>query len=228
MIGLKKYSCIVIDDEPVAVRIVAGYLDRLGQIDLMGCFTDLRETEQFLKGNKTDLLFLDIEMPGINGIDFLKKQNLPAYVIFTTAYRNYAADAFDLDAVDYLLKPFSYERFCKAVDKFMETVSTKAGEQEFITVKSDKRYHNIAVKEILYIESMDDFIMIHTSGRNYICYMRLQALEELLDGQGFIRVHRSYIVNRRHLGSFTSSFVEVAGKKLPVGRKYRSSPNQDR
>lgn len=223
----QKYSCIIIDDEPIAIRVVKSYVEKIDNLNLLGSFTNALEALNVLRSQRVDLLFLDIEMPGINGLDFFSSIPHPPKVIFTTAYRNYAAQAFDVDAVDYLLKPIPFERFLKAINKFydknisVQTAEPNKEEDSFIVLKSDKKNYKVKVDDIQYIESMDDYVKVHTSQKTLVCYLRLLGLEKMLNGGQFIRIHRAYIVNIKHIAMFTTSMVEIAGKQIPIGRNYR-------
>lgn len=221
------YTCIIIDDEPIAIRVIQSYVEKLDDIKVLGAFTNALDALKILHAQTVDLLFLDIQMPGINGMEFFRSIKHPPQVVFTTAFRNYAADAFDLDALDYLLKPIPFDRFLKAINKFLDqkaaetTQENKTDDERFIVVKSDKRNHKLKVSEILYIESLDDYIKIHLQNRSLVCYLRLNAIEEQLNNSDFTRVHRSFLVNIKHVSAFTHYQVEVAGKRIPVGRKYK-------
>ena len=221
------YTCIIIDDEPIAIRVIQSYIERLDDFKIVGAFTNALDALKILHAQSVDLLFLDIQMPGINGMEFFRSINHPPKVIFTTAFRNYAADAFDLDALDYLLKPIPFDRFLKAINKFIDqksaetTQENKTDNDQFIVVKSDKKNHKLKVADILYIESLDDYIKIHLQQKALVCYLRLSAIEALINNAEFIRVHRSFLVNLVHVSSFTHFQVEIAGKRIPVGRKYK-------
>jgi DNA-binding LytR/AlgR family response regulator len=167
-------------------------------------------------------------MPGLSGIDFAKTMNQAPAIIFTTAYRDFAIDAFDLQAIDYLLKPISLERFIKAVNRFFALHTAKAQEEigsveqkAFIILKADKKQHKVFIDEITYVESLDNYIQVHTKDEKLTCYMSLSAMEDELPADSFIRVHRSYLVNADAFKTFTSAYVEVNGKNIPIGRNYR-------
>jgi len=221
------YTCIIIDDEPIAIRVIQSYLEKLDEFNVVGTFTNALDALKVFHTQAIDLLFLDIQMPGINGMEFFRSVNNPPKVIFTTAFRNYAADAFDLDALDYLLKPIPFDRFLKAINKFLdhksaETIAAnKTENDEFIIVKSDKKNHKLKISDILYIESLDDYIKIHLPEKALVCYLRLNAIEEQINNATLIRVHRSFLVNLVHVTSFTHYQVEIAGKRIPVERKYK-------
>jgi DNA-binding LytR/AlgR family response regulator len=221
------YTCIIIDDEPIAIRVIKSYVEKFDDFKVLGAFTNALDALKILRAQPIDLLFLDIQMPGINGMEFFRAIKHPPKVIFTTAFRNYAADAFDLDALDYLLKPIPFDRFLKAINKFLDQKSAdtnqenKTDDDQFIIVKSDKKNHKLKVSDILYVESLDDYIKIHLQNKSLVCYLRLNAIEEQLNSTDFTRVHRSFIINIRHVSAFTHYQVEIAGKLIPVGRKYK-------
>ncbi len=221
------YGCIIIDDEPIAIRVIKSYVEKLDDFKVLGAFSNALDALKILHAQPIDLLFLDIQMPGINGMEFFRAIKHPPKVIFTTAFRNYAADAFDLDALDYLVKPIPFDRFLKAINKFLDQKAAESNQEnktdddQFIIVKSDKKNHKLKVADILYIESLDDYIKIHFHQKALVCYLRLSAIEEQLNNTDFTRVHRSFIVNVRHVSAFTHFQVEIAGKLIPVGRKYK-------
>jgi DNA-binding LytR/AlgR family response regulator len=224
----KRYKCIIIDDEPIAIKVIQEHLERFENVECIQGFTKAIDAIEILSKKKIDLLFLDINMPGISGIEFLKSLSNPPKVIFTTAYRNFAVDAFDLNAIDYLVKPISFGRFLKAINKFLtleKTPETERKEKEqtkdYIIVKSDKKNYKILFNDILYIESLDNYIKVHTSEFSIICYESLSGIEKALPASDFIRIHRSYIVNYSRVDVFTSSFVEIAGRKFTIGRNYK-------
>ncbi|OFY44441.1 MAG: hypothetical protein A2X18_01440 [Bacteroidetes bacterium GWF2_40_14] len=218
-----RYRCLIIDDEPIAIKVISNYLEQLPHFEVAGGFTNAFDSLNDLHSNHIDLLFLDIMMPGINGLEFIRSLTNPPKVIFTTAYRNYAPEAFDVDALDYLVKPIPFERFLKAVNKFLEIQERRTinNTSETIILKSDKKNYKVFLDDILYIESMDDYIKVHTKHTSLVCYLRLSGIENLLDKSRFIRIHRAYIINREHVSLFTNTHIEIAGKLLPVGRSYR-------
>ncbi|MEE4196633.1 MAG: response regulator transcription factor [Bacteroidales bacterium] len=221
------FTCIVIDDEPIAIKVIREHLEKLNQIECIGGYTKPLEAIDTLNEQKVDLLFLDINMPGISGIEFLKSLAHPPKVIFTTAYRNFAADAFDLDVLDYLLKPISFERFLKSINKFLsakqlpEQEIKETGHKDYIIFKADKKNYKIQFSAILFIESLDNYIKIHTTDRSIVCYESLTKVEEQLPAKDFIRVHRSYIINLTKVDVFTSAYVEINNQRFTIGRNYR-------
>ncbi len=225
-----KYKCIIIDDEPIAIDIIEEHLEAFDQFEIKGKFTKATEAIASINAGGIDLLFLDINMPGISGINFLKTLSHPPAVIFTTAYREFAVDAFELDAIDYLVKPVAFERFMKAINKFLTFQSTPQktqehipDQQDFIIIKSNKKNYKIATQEILFIESMDNYVKIHTTSQTLVCYEKLADLETELPSDKFLRIHRSYIINLNKVGAFTTAFVEIEGHQLNIGRNYRQA-----
>ena len=224
------YNCIIIDDEPIAIRVISSYIDKFEEFKIVGGFTNAIEALKVLHQQQVDLLFLDIQMPGINGLDFIKSITKPPKVIFTTAFRNYAADAFEVDALDYLVKPIPFERFLKAINKFLdlqkrtETTQNMGNENDFIVLKSEKKNHKIRVNDILYIESLDDYIRVHTKQDKLVCYSRLKTLENELCGYNFmVRVHRSFIVNLKSIKAYNHFSIDIANRQIPIGRSYKES-----
>ena len=223
----KKYKCLIIDDEPIAIRVVQEHLEQFDNVECVQGFTNAIDAIDILNKEQIDLLFLDINMPSISGIEFLKSLTNPPKVIFTTAYRNFAVDAFELDAIDYLVKPISFERFLKAINKFLshslsqsEEEHFENNEKDYIILKSDKKNYKIKFLNILYIESLDNYIKVKTNDLSIICYERLSGLEENLSSD-FIRIHRSYIINLSKIDVFTSAFVVIGERKFTIGRNYK-------
>lgn len=222
-----KYKCIIIDDEPIAIKVIQEHLEKFENIEVLKGFTKAIDSIEILNTKNVDLLFLDINMPGISGIEFLKTLPNPPKVIFTTAYRNFAVDAFELDALDYLVKPISFERFLKAINKFLSQNKSKQEsenkpneEKDYIILKADKKNYKIKFSEILFIESLDNYIKVHTADFSIICYESLTAIEKELPSE-LIRIHRSYIVNLSKIDVFTSSTVQIGDRKFTIGRNYK-------
>ena len=216
-------SCIAIDDEPLALQVVKEYCDKIAFIDLKETFTNPEKAKAFLKENKVDLIFLDIQMPDCNGVELYKSLlNKPA-VIFTTAYKDFAVDGFNVDAVDYLLKPFDYARFLKGVYKakeYLEFLSSKDLELSSIFIKVNYELMKINLKEIDLIEALDDYIKIHIKPQPVLTLMTLKGIQEKLPAKEFIRVHRSYIIPVNKIEKFNRQKITVAGKEVPVGSSY--------
>ncbi|HEY5409078.1 MAG TPA: LytTR family DNA-binding domain-containing protein [Ginsengibacter sp.] len=227
----KKIICLAVDDEPPALDVLKKYITSVQNLELAGTCADAIEALNFLRQQTIDLLFLDIQMPNLLGTDLIRTLKNPPKVIFTTAYRKFAVEGFELDAVDYLLKPISFERFLKAVNKvmqtsFKETDSINMGIENalphaFITVRADRKNLKIALDEILYIESLKDYIKVVTAARNIVTKQSISSIEEVLPKNNFIRIHRSFIVAINKIASFTSDTIEIAKHELPISRMYR-------
>lgn len=227
-------KAIIVDDEPLALEIIETYIQQIPDIQLVKKCENAFEANEALKSNAIDLMFLDIQMPQLSGIDFLKTLSNPPCVIFTTAYPDYAVEGFELNAVDYLLKPISLERFLKAVNKVSEKLSAKRLEHDsvqndvaddFFFVKADKKLVKINFDEILYIEGLKDYVIIRQESGRVITLQTMKSLEERLPMQKFKRVHRSFIVNIKKITAILGNMVELmeAGKlkQLPIGKNYR-------
>ncbi len=227
-------KAIIVDDEPLALEIMETYINQIPEIQLIKKCENAFEANEVLKSQTIDLMFLDIQMPQLSGIDFLKTLSNPPCVIFTTAYPDYAVEGFELNAVDYLLKPISLERFLKAVNKVSEKLASKRLEHEnvqhdvvedFFFVKADKKLVKINFDEILYIEGLKDYVIIRQETGRVITLQTMKSLEERLPMSKFKRVHRSYIVNIKKITAILGNMVELmeAGKvkQLPIGKNYR-------
>ena len=228
----KKIICLAVDDEPPALDVLKKYITSIRHLELAGTCSDAIEATNFLRQRSIDLLFLDIQMPHLLGTDLMRTLVKPPKVIFTTAYRKFAVEGFELDAVDYLLKPISFERFLKAVNKVMQTSFNESdsievmavhqnGTHAFITVRADRKNLKIALSDILYIESLKDYIKIVTAAKNIITKQSISSLEDTLPTNKFIRIHRSFIVAIDNIESFTSDTIDIAKHELPISRMYR-------
>ena len=215
-------NCIVVDDEPLQQEILKDYIAEITGLKLITVFNDGKEVVEFLKSNKVDLIFLDINMPGINGVDLVKRLINPPAVIFTTAYPEYAVEGFNLDAVDYLLKPISYSRFSKAVEKFLRSSAIPASDNDvFLLVKSGKKEFRVKVEQILYIESMGDYVRLVTTTQAIIVHGTMLQFLELLPSNQFSRIHKSFIINLELIDYFEGNIISLKGKKLSIGKSYR-------
>ncbi len=220
-----KHTCLIIDDEPLAIKVIQEHLDNFSdQFECVGKFTKPIEAMSLLNKGGIDLLFLDINMPSISGIEFLKAIPHQPYVIFTTAYREFAVDAFDLNALDYLVKPISTGRFLKAINKFLSLKqSNRTKSKEMIHIKADKKHYNIPTDNILYIESLDNYIKIKTTTNSIICYESLSSMEKELPVDIFIRIHRSFIINIAQIDHYTSSYIKTDDRQFTIGRNYKEN-----
>ena len=221
------YSCIAIDDEPLALEVIKKYIAKIYFLDLKGAFTDPYEAKKFMDANPVDILFLDIQMPDINGIEFsktLSSKNIS--VIFTTAYSQYAVEGFNVDAIDYLLKPIEYDRFLKAVYKakeYIEYLNNQELNHGYIFVKSDYQMIKINLKDILYIEGLDDYIKIYMPQKSILTLMTLKTITQKLPSKEFLRVHRSYIVPVSKIENVSKSKIKIVDKEIPIGVSYSES-----
>ncbi len=221
---------IAIDDEPPALRIITHFCGLLEQVDLLQTFTRTDEALQLLAENPVDLLFLDINMPAMTGIEFYKAIPNRAMVIFTTAYAEYAVTGFDLNAVDYLLKPFTLDRFRQAVDKAAEQLrwQTAANEpnptpEQFVHVRADYKVYQLALTDILYIEGLDDYLKIHVqNGYPIVARLTMKAMLQKLPDSDFVRVHRSFIIPLRRIEAVRNKVIQLAGQSIPIGASYEA------
>ncbi|MGD1960644.1 MAG: LytR/AlgR family response regulator transcription factor [Fulvivirga sp.] len=226
-----KIKCLIVDDEPLAVEIIESYLARLDDMEVIAKCNNALRAFEILQKERIDLLFLDIQMPKLTGIDFLKTLKSPPKVILTTAYREYALEGYELDVLDYLLKPISFERFFKAVSKVYKKgfsddsvgiTKDSNGNEPYIYLKADKKMVKVLLNDIRYIESLKDYVRLKTSGRDVITHQTISYFEEKLPEDQFIRIHRSFIVPVNKIESFSASAIEVPGKELPIGRMYKN------
>ena len=218
-------TAIALDDEPPALKVIENFCSKVDFVHLKKTFTKPREAMSYLRKFPVDLLFLDIQMPSFSGIEFFKSLKQKTMVIFTTAHSEYAAEGFDLSAIDYLLKPYTFKRFKKAVDKAHEYYSfsqqTSLAQPQDIYVRADYRLIKIEVKDILFIEGQDDYLRIHLENNpNVVARMTLKAMEGKLPGSSFIRVHRSFIVSFDRIESVRNKTLFLSGNEIPIGRSY--------
>lgn len=218
-------NCIAIDDEPLALDVVKEFCARIPFLQLLDTFTNPDKAKTFLKENKVDLIFLDIQMPDCNGVELYKSLSNKPAVVFTTAYKDFAVDGFNVDAIDYLLKPFDYARFLKSVYKakeYLEFLSSKDLELSSIFIKVNYELMKLNLKDIDLIEALDDYIKIHVKPQPVLTLMTLKGIQEKLPAKEFIRVHRSYIIPVQKIEKLTRQKITVAGKDVPVGSSYGS------
>src|SRR5436190_3828449 len=227
-----KIKCLVIDDEPPARDILKKYIAGVHLLELAGECSNAVETLSFLQTNSVDILFLDIKMPHILGTSFLRTLKNPPKVIFTTAFRKYAVEGFDLNAIDFLLKPISFERFLQAVNKVMQLdihVSNANPQNEllsdqshpFLYFRADRKMVKVFLDDILLMESLKDYIKVITKTKVIVSKQSISALEEMLPREAFIRVHRSYIIAINKIESYNTDSIEIAKKEIPIGRLFR-------
>lgn len=226
----KTTVCLIVDDEPVAREILENHLSKIDSIKLARSCKNALEAFEAINSEKIDLIFLDINMPGISGLSFAKSINKNIKVIFTTAYREYAVDGFDLQAVDYLLKPISFERLVQAINKYRNeyiSVATENIEEilheknAYFFVRSDRKMIKINFDEITYIESLSDYLKIHINEKTIVTRETITSIEAKLPQADFIRIHRSYIISIAHVSAFTNEYIEVNKMQLPISRSYK-------
>ena len=219
--------CLVVDDEELARALLQNYIARLPHLELAGACKNPLEAMAFMQQNQVELLLLDIQMPELSGTEFLRTLPQRPLVIFTTAYPDYALEGYELDVVDYLLKPFGFERFMQAVSKVSERLKSKSTtetEKDFILVKSEHRLHRLRYDEIVYIEGMREYVAFHThAGARILSLRSLKQLEADLPADKFIRLHKSYIAAVASITALEGNQVLVAGQKLPLGASYRDA-----
>lgn len=233
---MKKMNCLIVDDEELARNLVENYINRLSYLAVVGKCANPLEAMQVLQEQPVDLMFLDIQMPELTGVEFLKTLSQKPLVIFTTAYKEYALQGFELDVVDYLLKPFRFERFLQAVNKAGKikmheskeappapdtTEEVPNEEKDYILVKSDFKVFRIFYKDILFIESMKEYVAYHTPAGRTLSLGSLKRLEQELPADKFMRVHKSYIVNKGEVSALEGNQVHVGKVKIPIGTSYR-------
>ncbi len=223
--GFNMLRCIIVDDEPLPVELLKTYAERIPGLRVEGTFNDPFKAQEYLIKNPTDLIFLDIEMPGLSGTDLLKSLPVKPMAIFTSAYPEFALEGFELNAVDFLLKPFDFERFKKAVDKAIEYQAFVSGPKSreldtYIFVKSEYKAVKINLSDILYIEGMDSYVKIYAGGKPILTLMPMKTMLEMLPQKEFIRVHRSFIVPVAKVQSIRNKQITIGEKQIPVGGTY--------
>ncbi|MEY8594057.1 LytTR family DNA-binding domain-containing protein [Butyricimonas hominis] len=225
-------NCIIVDDEPLAREAIELLTGENTRLKLTGTFNNALSASRFMEDNPVDLVFLDIQMPGITGIEFARAIPRRTLVIFTTAYTEYALDSYEVDAIDYLVKPVEAERFQKAVEKAMiyhalllqeEKENIEPIDNEFFFVKSDRRYFKVNFKDILFIEGLKDYVIIQLADQRIITRMNLKTTYELLPKKDFLRVNKSYIVNTNHIDSFDNNDIFIGNYEIAIGNTYRDS-----
>ncbi|MCY1633786.1 LytR/AlgR family response regulator transcription factor [Marinifilum sp. D737] len=228
-----KVKCLIVDDEDLALDVIEEYINRIDYLQLEGKCKSAVEALSILNSKQIDLLFLDIQMPGLTGIQLLRNLSNPPTVIFTTAYSDFALEGFELEALDYLIKPIPFERFINAVNRYFklkkhqyhiaEKQESTLSEQPFIFVKSEKRMVKVFLHEILYIESHRNYVSIYLENGNEVVTLNtISNIEEKLPEMNFLRIHRSFIVAINKLSSYSSANIEIGNKQLPIGRNYKN------
>ena len=229
---MNTINCVIVDDEPVARNVLETFVAKIPNLELVKSCKNAMEAFEVANQQKIDIFFLDINMPDISGLSLAKSINQKAEIIFTTAYREYAVDGFNLQAVDYLLKPISFDRFLQSIHKYFEGVSFIDSEikieksvlkNDFIFVRSDRKMIKINFDEIQYVESLSDYIKIHSVDKTITTRETISNIETKLPAKNFLRIHRSYIVNLKKMNSYTNEFVEIGKNAIPISRTYKEN-----
>jgi DNA-binding LytR/AlgR family response regulator len=226
-----KLQCLLIDDEPPALKVLARYISQIGSMEIAGQCNNAIEALEVLRSCRVDVIFLDIKMPQIIGTEFFKNLSHPPRVIFVTAYREYAVDGFELDAVDYLVKPVSFERFLKAVSKLNKLMGSEASvaastsvssSDAFVYLKVDRDMKKIFIDDIVYMESWKDYVKVFlTGGKSLLVKQSISAMENLFSDHKFMRIHRSYIISLDKISCYNGLFVQLGTTEIPIGRLYK-------
>ena len=233
----KIFNCLIIDDEPLAIKVIKDYVEKTPQLDLSGTCSNGMDAYQMIQDNDIDLLFLDIEMPQFTGIDLAKTLPPSLKIIFTTAHRDYAIESYELDVVDYLLKPISFQRFFKSVTKFLnlskgitspvaQSETPSREKKDAIYIYADKKNYKVYLDDILYLESLKDYVRVFTTERSLVTKSTISHYEELLPTD-FLRIHRSFIVNKNKISAYTNQDVEIGKKEIPIGVSYKKEVAQN-
>ncbi|UCC39736.1 MAG: response regulator transcription factor [Candidatus Aminicenantes bacterium] len=223
-------KCLIIDDEPTAIEILRDYVEKVPFLECAGTFRDPLKALNFIQKNPVDLILLDINMPDLTGIQFLKSLESQPLVIFTTAYSKYALESYDYDAVDYLLKPIEFDRFLKAINKAFKQYQIKTSrmtpfiqEGDFILIKSGTEYYKIKLNDILYIRGTGNYVTFVTKKKEILSLLTMKAVSEMLSSKMFFRIHKSYIVNFSHVDLIESDQLKINEEYLPIGDYYRET-----
>ncbi len=237
---IPSIKCIVIDDEPIARQYLEAYVNKMPQLELLATFSRAIDAYELIESGEARLVFLDIQMPELNGIEFIRTLQKKPDIILTTAYSEYALEGYELDVTDYLLKPVAFERFAKAVNKVVSALNSQLGVEsavseeledagfsmrDYIFVRSGYKSVKVNVSDILYVEGMKEYVVIHTKEKKYTKLDRMKNFENFLKGRGFIRIHKSFIVSIKNIEAIFGNTVEVNGVHLPWGRSFRDEVN---
>ncbi|MDP9046735.1 MAG: LytTR family DNA-binding domain-containing protein [Bacteroidota bacterium] len=219
--------CLIVDDEPLAVQLLQKHIAQLDFFEVVGTCNNAIKALELLTRQPVDLMFLDIRMPGLSGLHLFKSLRNPPKTILTTAYREFALDGFDLGVTDYLLKPITFDRFFKAVERYLSATNhaipamLSSSEQQFIYLRSGHKYFKVDINDIKYAESRKDYVHVYTGESVITSKYKISELEKELHGKGFLRIHRSFIVNLQQVTAFSASAVEIGNKELPIGDNYK-------
>lgn len=237
---MERIKCIVVDDEPIARQYLSDYVAKMPQLELLAVFGSAKDAWGIIETGEAELVFLDIQMPGLTGIELIRTLQKKPAVILTTAYSEYALEGYELDVADYLLKPISFDRFARAVNKvagrlkmqdgnigpgLLTSGENEATTRDFIFVKSGYKSVKVNISDILYVEGMKEYVVIHTKDRKFTKLDRMKNMENFLKEKGFIRIHKSYIVAVKNIDTVFGNIVEINGTQLPLGRSFRDDVN---
>jgi DNA-binding LytR/AlgR family response regulator len=226
---MHRYNCIIVEDEPLAAEVIKDYILQVPFLELKGICTDALYAMDLLQKEKIDLVFLDIHLPKLKGLDFVKALKKPPQIIITSAYQEYALQGYELNVVDYLLKPIEFSRFVKAVNKVKEREPAEALPPATVTERAalffnvSKKRVKVYIDEILFIESLKEYIRITTKDKSILTKFQLGQIEEMLAKNGFLRIHRSFLVAKNKIDAFSATDVEINGKQIPIGRSYKET-----
>lgn len=224
--------CLIVDDEPLAIKLINKHLNNFDDFIIVGEARNAIDTLKILENTEIDLIFLDINMPQITGIELLKSLHNPPKVIIISAHKEYAVEGFNLDVIDYILKPISFDRFLKAINKYKmitqrnawgERLVNSSDNNNLITIRDNKKNHNIRMDRIIYIESLREYVKIHTLDNSIVIKCALSKIEESLPKDLFIRIHKSYIISIYKITLYTATYIEINGKKIPIGRNFKKN-----
>lgn len=222
----KKIKCIIVDDEPLSRQVLEKYVRDIPSLDLSASLPDALAALETIRKEDIQLVFLDINMPRLSGLNMVRSLDKPPLIIFTTAYPEYAVEGFELDVVDYLVKPFGFERFLKAVNKAHERIDhlnkkSENNDLSFISIKADKKIYKIDLAELLYAEAMGDYLKLHCTDRIITAHSTMKQMIEQLPEEQFIRVHRSYLVNLKQMDFMEGNYLSIRGNHIPVGSSFK-------
>lgn len=220
--------CIIIEDEPLAQDVIKSHLQKSGRFNLIGTYRNALEAKEAIEKEEIDLIFLDIQLPGLTGLNFLRSLSNPPLVVFTTSYPEYALESYEFNVIDYLLKPISYERFSKTIDKIIDgkifkTASTesKPVHREYIFIRSNSKFYRIGFSDIIYIEGMKDYLKIHTPEHIIVTHQTMGEMENILPANQFVRIHKSYIVAVARIKAVSGNSVDMGNSQLPIGLQHK-------
>jgi len=228
---MSKLSCIIVDDEPLGRKGIEMHVDEIDWLEIKGQFSGAIKAIEFLRGSTVDIIFLDIEMPGLNGIDFIKTIKTQAAIILTTAYPEFAIDAFEQNVIDYLLKPIRFDRFLKAVNKASEVIQLRQKEiteiedikEDYFYIKSDRKYIKLYFSDVQYVKGMKDYVMIFTEREKYMTALNIKTIFKQLPEDIFARVSKSYLINVNHIDSIDIDSIMIGKEEIPLGNSYKEA-----